>query len=389
MKCSWSALMESLINIEVVTRKEATKQFARERIAAGPQAPCNTNIAPWVKNGVCQRLEHALSFSEFEIGSPPLPLDQHVVEQLIASISEFGQKEPIAVRCLGDGRLQLLSGCHRIAALMNLGRKSASALIVSGLSDSEARIWQLVDNLHRKVLSVMDRAKHDVELQQAVKQKVSQVARPLGGPQPADKFHAKAAALLGTSADRMARSTKIARITPEAEAKIRELKLENNQAALLKIADAGTTTEFQIAKAIELVQRPQKCPKFKVPYPDKGNTGSADRLEPADAATTIVPEIQAPEISENVTPLGVVQRGQSPLASSDTFPDLPAFLKRRTINDELKELTDELRNSRLRKMLGSCTIEAQQRFFWEVLFAEFPNAFAEALPRPTKVRGHG
>ena len=179
----WSALMESVMseNIEVITRREAAKQFARERIAAGPQTPCITNTAPWVKNGVCQRLDDALSFSEFEIGVPPLPIDQRVVEQLMVSSSEYGQTEPIAVRCHDDGSLRLLGGWHRATALKNLGRTSASALVISGLSDWEARLWQLVDNLHRKVLCAMDRAKGDFELLQAMQEKVSQGATPLGG----------------------------------------------------------------------------------------------------------------------------------------------------------------------------------------------------------------
>jgi ParB-like chromosome segregation protein Spo0J len=243
--------------VQVQTRRESARTFARSRIF-GPRTPNVTEIVARPESVVCQRFVDALQLSELQIGVPPLPIDQLVVEQLMVSISECGQTEPITVRCLADGRLQLLGGWHRATSLKNLGRTSASAIIVSGLSDKEARLWQLVDNLHRKVLCAMDRAKHDFELLQAVKEKVSQDAVPPGGRQRAEKFHRKAAALLCTSADRMARSAKIAQITPEAESKIRELKLEDNQSALLNIAKAGVTADSQIAKAIELHQRPKK-----------------------------------------------------------------------------------------------------------------------------------
>jgi len=367
-------------NIEVVSRREAAKKFARERIAAGSQTPSITNTVPWIKNGVCQRLEDALPFSEFEIGVPPLPIDQRIVERLMVSISEYGQTEPIAVRCHDDGSLRLLGGWHRATALKNLGRTSASTLIISGMSDTEARLWQLVDNLHRKVPCAMDRAKGDFELLQALHEKVSQGATPLGGLQPADKFHAKAAALFGTSADRMARSAKIAQITPEAESKIRELKLENNQSALLKIAGAGTTTDSQIAKAIELVQRPKRRSKFnvlspEVSYCDEGTTGNANREEPsAKSGAMMATSTKAQELSQDVKPPGAVQRDEALIALPDAYPDLPAFLERRAVDEELKKQTDEWNRSRIRTMLLNGPLVARKRFVWEVLLSEIIKA---------------
>jgi hypothetical protein len=387
----WTALMESVMseNIEVFTRREAARKFARERVAAGSQTPSITNTVPWAKNGVCQRLEDALSFSGFEIEAPPMPLDQRVIEQLMVSISEFGQAEPLAIRGHDDGRLTLLGGWHRAAALKNIGRTSASALVISGLTDKEARLWQLVDNLHRKVPCAMDRAKSDFELLHAMQERVSQGATPLGGLQPADKFHAKAAALFGASADRMARSAKIAQITSAAESKIRELKLENNQSALLKIAGAGTATESQITKAIELVQRPKRRPKLKILSPevacsDNGTTGSTSRTEPtAEAATMMATRTEAPELAQEVEPLGVVQRAEPMVGPPEVYPDLPGFLERRPLDAEFKKVNDEWRSSRLRAMLESGPVEARTRYVWELLFVEFPEAFVEAMPRTT------
>jgi len=339
-----------------------------------------------------QRFDEALPFSKFEIGAPPLPMEQRIVEQLMVSILEWGQTEPISVRCFDDGRLQLLGGWHRVTALINLGRTSASAVIISGLSDKEARLWQLVDNQHRKVICAMDRAKHDFEILQAVQERVSQGAIPVGGRQPADKFHAKAAALVGASVDRMARSAKIAKITPEAESKIRELKLQDNQSALLKIADVGTNTESQITKAIELRQGLKKGPKSKGQLAegscsDDGTTGRATRRWAESAAISASDaEAEAPEPLHEGKPVGLEQRREDTTRAPPEllYPDLPRGLERRSIDAELKKLADEYR-ANLRDMLIAAPIEARDRFIWELLFTDFPDAFGNALARKVGV----
>jgi ParB-like chromosome segregation protein Spo0J len=340
--------------VEVVTRREAARNFARDRILSEPQGPCQTDVVVRPETVDRQNFVASLPFSDFEIGAPPLPIDQKVVEQLMVSISECGQTEPITVRCLSNGRLRMLSGWHRTTALQNLGRTAASALIVSGLSDRDARLWQLVDNLHRKVLCAIDRARHDFELLQALGEKVSQGAIPLGGRQPSEKFHAKAAALFGTSADRMARSAKIAQITPEAELKIRELKLHDNQSALLKIADAGDTADLQIAKALELYARP-KGKRVKEPV------GTL----PAVVGTTSTTAITSAPAD----------------GGGSEMPDIPLFLKRNRLEigyDRLKEEWE--RCDDLLGVISAADPAARRRFLDEcVMPTLFPPAAATAV----------
>jgi hypothetical protein len=369
--------------VKVVTRRESAKRFGRDRILTGPRAPCTSEIVAHPKTAMRQCFDEALPFSKFQIGASPLPIDQRIVEQLMVSISEWGQTEPISVRCFDDGSLQLLGGWHRVTALKNLGRTSATARIISGLSDGEARLWQLVDNRHRKVICAMDRAKHDFEILQAVQERVSQGAIPIGGRQPADKFHAKAAALFGTSADRMARSVKIAQITAGAESKIRELNLQDNQSALLKIADAGITTESQIAKTIELRQ----CPKNRA-QPKVESVDSAVTRRRTESATISASDAkaEAPGLLHGSGPIGVEQRREDTTRAPDEplYPDLPRGLERRSIDAEVKKLADEYR-SNLRDMLIAAPIEARDRFIWELLFADFPDAFGNALARKVGV----
>jgi ParB-like chromosome segregation protein Spo0J len=224
-----------------------------------------------------------LAFGEFEIGAPPIPLDSADVESLRKSICLVGQTTQVLVREFPDGRLALLDGWGRVEALRSIGRTTVSAIILSGLSDQEARLRQIVSN-HRKKLSALDRAREDYEFLQIMRQKVSQGATPVGGRQPADKYHTKAAEELKVSPDRIARSERIARILPEAQAKIRELGLHDKQSVLLKIA-AADTADLQIAKALELSSRQKKRAK-QPPAPATGGTAEANGTTALASAAT-------------------------------------------------------------------------------------------------------
>ncbi|MCK1407675.1 ParB/RepB/Spo0J family partition protein [Bradyrhizobium sp. 76] len=249
-----------------------------------------------------------VSFDELEIGIPPIPLDSEDVDKLRKSILEVGQATPVIVRRFADGKLALLDGWCRVEALRSSGRTTVAAIILSGLTDQDARLKQIVSN-HRKKLAVLDRAREDNEYLQIVRQKVSQGAIPSGGHQPADKCHAKAAKELKVSSDRIARSEQIARILPEAQTKIRELNLHDKQSALLKIAAAGDTADLQIMKAIELSSRPratQSLQPVAAPTQSVGTTAAATSTsataEGNDAEGPDIPtflQCNTPEISSN------------------------------------------------------------------------------------------
>jgi hypothetical protein len=244
-----------------------------------------------------------LSFGEFEIDIPPIPLDSADIDKLRKSILEVGQATPVIVRRFADGKLALLDGWGRVEALRSSGRTTISAIILSGLSDQEARLKQIVSN-HRKKLSALDRAREDNEYLQIVRQKVSQGAIPVGGHQPADKCHAKAAKELEVSPDRIARSEQIARILPEAQIKIREFNLQDKQSALLKIAAAGDTAELQITQAIELSSRARaKRSRQPVAAPTQSVGATA-----ATTSTTAAPE-----------------------GNDAEMPDIPTFLRRNSL----------------------------------------------------------
>jgi len=113
------------------------------------------------------------------------------VTSLVESIAQSGLIEPIVVRRLPDGRLVLVCGAHRLEAHRQLGRDRILARIIE-VSDLEAELIELDENLERTALTVLERGEHlrrRKEVYEALHPETCQHAR--GG-------HAKAAAEAAT-----------------------------------------------------------------------------------------------------------------------------------------------------------------------------------------------
>jgi ParB/RepB/Spo0J family partition protein len=179
------------------------------------------------------------------------PLDKDKVRAIAASMEMVGLQTPITVReC--NGKVFLVTGGYRLAAAKQLGWKTIPSIALA--SDRiETRIWQIVENLYRAELTALERAEFTEELRQLVRQRVGQVA-PRGGHQPQDKGINKAAKALGLTKEQIRRSKKIASISPKVKEKVRKLGLDDNQRALLEIADRPTP-KAQLRAITEIVER--------------------------------------------------------------------------------------------------------------------------------------
>ena len=156
-------------------------------------------------------------------------------------------------------------------------------------------------------------------------------------------------------------------------AKAIELNMEDNQAALLKVAKLPTP-DLQIAKLYEISEKRNA--------PRKGGV-TCEQTKSAAKSATMAPGVEAPEL-----PREGEQRREDSRGLSPEFPDLPRELERRPLDAQFKKISDEWCRSDLREMLISAPIEARDRFIWELLFADFPDAFVKALPRKTEGGSH-
>lgn len=83
-------------------------------------------------------------------------VDAAWVALLADEIGEKGLKQPIQIRPIGE-RFELVAGAHRHAAISRLGWSEVSA-IIEDLSDDEARLAEIDENLVRRELTILDRA---------------------------------------------------------------------------------------------------------------------------------------------------------------------------------------------------------------------------------------
>ena len=84
-------------------------------------------------------------------------LDLAWVEALAGMIQISGQHQPIVLRPHGDDRYWLVAGEHRFAAVARNGAPDILA-IVRELTDDEARLVEIDENLIRRELGPLDRA---------------------------------------------------------------------------------------------------------------------------------------------------------------------------------------------------------------------------------------
>jgi ParB-like chromosome segregation protein Spo0J len=172
-------------------------------------------------------------------------VDPAVVKRLADSIDSVGLRHPITVRRKGEKYI-LVAGRHRMEACRKLGREHVPATITT-MTNAEARMWEIAENLHRAELTKLQRAEQIAEwvkLSSQVATKADTGGRPEGGER-------RAARELGIDKDDVHRSVKIAGLTDDAKEAAQEAGIDDNQSKLLEVAREAP--ERQVAKVRELV----------------------------------------------------------------------------------------------------------------------------------------
>jgi ParB-like nuclease domain len=179
-------------------------------------------------------------------------LDKAKAAEIAASIKRVGQISPIQLRRV-NGDSTLVTGLHRLEAARSLEMYFIKATCVD-CSDTDARLIEIAENLHRADLTVQERSAHIEEWIRLTEAKVvsAQVAPKPQGGRPEAGVRA-AARELGIKRDEARRAVKIANIEPEAQEAAREARLNNNQAALLKVASAAP--EAQVAAVASIAAK--------------------------------------------------------------------------------------------------------------------------------------
>src|SRR5271167_4712560 len=92
-------------------------------------------------------------------------LDEHALHELCDSIRALGVLEPILVRPAANGRYQVIAGARRVKACKLADRGEIPA-VVRPVSNEQAMLMTVVENLLREDLSILDQARAYLRLSQ-------------------------------------------------------------------------------------------------------------------------------------------------------------------------------------------------------------------------------
>jgi ParB-like chromosome segregation protein Spo0J len=210
-------------------------------------APCVTRAA----RGMTLRLD------AIEIPSTTRPYNAQAVVDLSRSIAAIGlQSAPTVVE--RGGRYVLVVGRHRIEALKLLGYETVFVRLAD-MSDLEARMWTISENLHRAELTEVERSKQMAEFVALSNEKraaeggvqVAHLPTNIKGASGREAGISAAARDLGVTREEIRRRQTIAALPDATLAAAEDLGLDDNQAALLAAARAEEPDE-QVA-ALETI----------------------------------------------------------------------------------------------------------------------------------------
>jgi ParB/RepB/Spo0J family partition protein len=107
-------------------------------------------------------------------------LQPEVVRDIASSIDLIGLQLPVSVVDDGDEHFRVISGRHRLAAVRSLGRVEIDAMVYRGLSDTDVRLAEIVENLHRAELTQLQRAEQIADYRRLATEKRVGVSGQLG-----------------------------------------------------------------------------------------------------------------------------------------------------------------------------------------------------------------
>nr|BDD45728.1 hypothetical protein 32 [bacterium] len=111
--------------------------------------------------------------------NPRQTFDQDRLKELAASIKSIGQEQPISVRPQGD-RFVIIQGHRRFHAHQLIEAETIDAIVRDNITEDEAALRQIIENLQRADLSPIEEAKGFQSAMTRLRLNQSQLAKKLG-----------------------------------------------------------------------------------------------------------------------------------------------------------------------------------------------------------------
>lgn len=182
-----------------------------------------------------------ITIADIDIPDGRREVNTAAVKRMADSIDKIGLRHPITVREKGD-RYVLVAGRHRIEAYKKMEIEHIPATIVK-MTNDDARLWEIAENLHRAELSKLDRDDNIAEwIKITERVSLQSATKPQREGRPDSGVNA-ASRELGIEQTDAHRAVKVASLSDEAKDAARETGLDNNRSALLEAAGKPTIAE--------------------------------------------------------------------------------------------------------------------------------------------------
>lgn len=231
-------------------------------------------------------------------------IDPAIVARLAESIRKIGLRTPISVRIVDnyvaasgetcDGQPLLVTGAHRLEAVRSLGIEKIECWIWSEDDETQARLWEISENLHRAELTALERDQHLAEWVRLTEQADQSRQSDANESKRADKRGhrkqsgtRKAARELGVTEPDARRALKVASLTDDAKDAAVETGLDDNRSALLKAAEqppenqATAIRDIAAGKALAKKNQKMSPPIHQPPAPLKDLIDAASDVSAA------------------------------------------------------------------------------------------------------------
>lgn len=161
-------------------------------------------------------------------------LDKGPLDELVASIRQYGILQPVVVESGEEGQYKLVIGSRRMTAASIIGLENVPTIVLDEQLDAEKTLAvMMVENLHREDLDPIDEAEAFATFKD-MGTKVSVIAR-----------------LVGKERTYVSHSMRLLKLHPKVRAAVRQLTISREHAlALLRLE-----SEQQIALAEEVMEK--------------------------------------------------------------------------------------------------------------------------------------
>ena len=236
-------------------------------------------------------------FKRISINQIAVPDRLRAVEEehalaIAQSIVEHGLLNPITVRstpAAGKGQTPytLVAGAHRLRAFEINDEVEIEALVIEADKD-EAQLVEIVENIFRNELSVMDRAVFVQSYRDVWEAKYGKVEAGRPGNRAnlsqlfADEtekgsFSEHVADRMGLSKRSVERLNKIAQnLTPKLREKLRGTPFADNQSVLLNLSKRAPTEQAKIASGLDKADLPAVLTALEPPKPKPSDINKQD-----------------------------------------------------------------------------------------------------------------